>query len=438
MSLSDKMLTEVKRIVGNRSVLLALSGGVDSCVLLHLLIKAGVRVSCAHVEHGIRGESSLADCRFAERLCENCSVPLFVVHLNVPRYAKEHGLGLEEAARCLRYAYLRQVVAEQGIDVLATAHHAGDQAETVLLHILRGTSVSGLIGMKQEECGIVRPLLPFTKEEILQYARDNNITYVTDETNNDIRYTRNFIRHVLLPEMRKVNPSVVSALQRLSVTANAQSEYLLAEAEKVLDERMSGTHLSDISDLHPGLSTEVLSEYLKRCGFVQDISQNDIFRLSELFEKQTGSRVTIGKHLFEKDASGIVLVFGEKISEEIPLHIGMNDTPFGCIEITEADLSEPLSQGKNVQLLDAEKAEKLTVRSRRDADRVRPLGADYDKLLSDVFTDRKVPRGRRDSIPLIVSCGKIVWVAGVCACENAKITNKTRRVVKITLDGLKE
>ena len=428
---------EVKRVVSGRSVLCALSGGMDSVVLLHLLVRCGVRVTAAHVEHGIRGENSLADCAFVEALCTKWGVPLVTAHVDVPAEAKAVGRGIEETARALRYAFLRRQQKALGLDLIATAHHLNDQAETLLIHVLRGASPAGLTGMRPEQNGLVRPLLGFTREQIEAYARENALCWVQDETNADPAYTRNYIRHVVLPQLERVNPQTVSALGRLAKLSAAQNDYILQQADALLDERMTANALRDIRDVHEGLRNAALHAYLVRCG-VTEPGYEAVQRLNDLLGGAVGRRAAIGKVLFERDVQGIRLV-KEQNEGAWPLHLGVNETPLGRFTLKLADVPSSLDLGKCTQVLDAGKAgAALSVRTRRTGDRVQLLGSSGSRLLSDVLTDKKIPRSLRGAVPLVMSGESIVWIAGIAPCRVCAVDAHSTQALVITYEKYAE
>lgn len=427
------MLQEVKRVADGRSVLCALSGGVDSVVLLHLLVRSGVPVAAAHVEHGIRGEQSMRDCAFAEQLCREWGVKLVTAHIDVPAQAKASVRGIEETARALRYAFLRRQREELGLDLIATAHHLNDQAETLLMHMLRGASPSGLTGMRQEQGDLIRPLLGFSRARIEAYAQEHCLSWVQDETNQDPAYTRNFIRHNVLPQLEQVNPQAIFALGRLAKLSAAQNDYVSQQANALLDERMTGTALRDVRDVHEGLRNAALHAYLVRCG-IPEPDYNDVQRLQDLLCGASGRRASVGKALFERDSTGIRPV--QNGEEGVwPLKMGVNETPLGRFTLERTDIPQKLDLGRNVQLLDARKAgTNLFVRTRREGDRVQLLGSGGSRLLSDVMTDKKIPRTVRGAVPLVMSGETIVWIAGIAPCSACAVDAHSTQALKITYE----
>ena len=432
------MREQVARCAGGQSVLCALSGGVDSVVLLHLLLQCGVRVEAAHVEHGIRGESSRRDCRFVQELCGKWGVPLHVIHLDVPAQAAKEGRGIEETARAMRYDFLWKMREARRLETLATAHHLNDQAETVLMHLIRGASPVGLSGMRERDGALIRPLLPFSRAQIEQYAQENHLPHVEDETNADIAYTRNYIRHELIPCMEKLNPRAVEAVGRAAELARRQSDFVRQEALRVLRSRMYGAALADVSDLHPGLRSEVIAQYLRAQG-TPEFSAADIVRIESLLAGGVGRRVSLGKELFERDTNGVRRVIMEPAgSGRWALHSGENETPLGRFTLRTGKVPKNLNLGKYAQVFDADKIRApLFVRTRRDGDRLALLGGGKRKL-SDILIDKKVPRALRDSVPLIVMGEEILWAVGAAPGKTCAVMPESVRALVIEYQPLKE
>jgi len=244
---------------GAGSILVAYSGGADSSALLHIMKAIGdkldITVAAAHVDHMIRGDEAERDREFCEHTCKELGIQLHVLKCDVPAYAKESHMSLEEAARKVRYDFFESLMNEHGYDRTATAHHAGDNAETVLFNLIRGASPDG-IGIPPVRGKYIRPLITLTKQDLLDYCTKNGIGYVTDSTNSDTDYTRNYIRHVLIPECEKLNSSVTDALTRFSILAMADTEYLASEASKIPEDADADT-LRAIPDV-------LLSRFVRR------------------------------------------------------------------------------------------------------------------------------------------------------------------------------
>lgn len=213
----------------NSSVCVALSGGMDSCVLLHIMfsIKDYIpfNLSVCHLNHKLRGDESERDKQFCIELCKKYDIPLFTQDFDVIKYQELIGKSLEDAAREVRYSWFNNLKDENKLDYIVTAHHKNDQAETILFHAIRGTSISGLTGIPEKRDCIVRPLLNVSKKEIEEYAIKHNLEYIIDSSNSDTKYTRNYIRHIVFPELEKINPSFIESLIRIANDSKIDENY---------------------------------------------------------------------------------------------------------------------------------------------------------------------------------------------------------------------
>ncbi len=220
-------------------VLVGLSGGADSTALFTALCECGVRVVAAHVNHGIRGDEAKRDAEFCRSLCQARGVEFCLLEADVPAEAKKSGESIEEAARRIRYAFFERIMLEKDIPLLATAHNADDNAETVILNLTRGSGTRGACGIpacRTVNGGtLVRPLLNVSRAEIEEYCRENGLSYVTDSTNLCDDYTRNRIRHRVIPELKKLNPDFVTAVSRFCASAAEDCEYLDSAARRFLE-----------------------------------------------------------------------------------------------------------------------------------------------------------------------------------------------------------
>ena len=248
-------------------VLCAVSGGADSMCLLALLLTSGrFSVAAAHFEHGIRGEESLRDRAFVEDYCRERSIPCFADRADVPRFAAEEGLGLEEAARLLRYAFLEETAEREGYDWIATAHNADDNAETVLLNLARGAGLSGLRGIPPRRGRIIRPLLGLTRAEIEAFLAESGTPHVEDSTNESDFCSRNRIRHAVVPALRELNPAFEEAVSRTSSLLRRDDDCLEGMADAFIERHYDGESLpaEELLALHEAVSTRVVRKLLPR------------------------------------------------------------------------------------------------------------------------------------------------------------------------------
>ncbi len=249
---------------GTESVLCAVSGGADSVCMLHAVLAyasaRNIRVCAAHYDHGIRGEESVRDACFVASLCERLGVELVSERGDVPRYAKENRLGTEEAARHARYAFLERAADTLGCQLIATAHNADDNAETMIFNLTRGSGAKGLCGIPARRGRLVRPLLHVTREEIEQYLAENGLEHVEDSTNASDDYSRNLIRHSVMPRLHEINPALAAVCIRTSELLRRDEDYFDAAVESFLKTSFDGesVELSAFEDLHEAIASRVV------------------------------------------------------------------------------------------------------------------------------------------------------------------------------------
>lgn len=417
MSGLRKTVTQSMR--GTRRVLLALSGGMDSVVLfhcfLHLRSQGDFFFAAAHMEHGIRGEASLADMRFVEELCKANDVPLYLRQINAPALAKEKRCNLEHLARQERYAFFDELRTRHAFEWIATAHHLGDQAETMLMHMVRGAGLRGLSGMKERAGHVIRPLLGTTRREIAAYAQANKLAWREDATNEDPHYTRNHMRHEVFPHLRQINPSVEQAFGRLAKTSAEDEAFLSALAEEYLQKNKENGGLRLDSSAAPSILRRaillfLLEQQLAEPGF------NDVERIVQGMQRGRNTRLQAGAQHFEI-SYGVLYPQNPAQLGRHPVSPGRQTLPCGAtLTLQTCQVCGTPNRGSNVQLFCSSILERpLAIRYPKDGDRMRPLGLHGSKLLSDIFTDAHIPRPLRSQIPLLVDeqSGEILWALGV-------------------------
>lgn len=423
-------------------VLVALSGGADSTALLlrlaELLKENGIAgLYAAHLHHGIRGESAERDLAFCEELCKKIGVPILTERADAPAYAKEHGLTLEQAARELRYDFLERARVQLGADVIAVAHHKSDQAETVLMHLLRGCGLPGLTGMRAKSGRIVRPMLDSTRAEILAYLAERKQPFCEDETNAQNEAFRNRVRNELIPALEAVQPNVSEALCKTAVLCAEDEAYLQQLSEEAEREILLGEGLKrkELSLLPLPLSARILKRRVYALD--EDVSEADVRRVLALATAKTGTVIELsgGFHAWTDADALYIGSYPALAAFEMPfVRCGITATPVGTI-LSErvAEYREPASA--NEAYLDEDALpDDLIVRTRRNGDRFWPLGAPGAKKLKDVLIDKKIPREQRD-IPLLCAGNEVYFAAGLALSERAKVRPETRSILHITFTG---
>lgn len=401
-------------------VLVALSGGADSVALLLELITLQrngriSRVEAAHLHHGIRAEAD-ADADFVRALCERLSVPLVTERADVPAAAKRDGLSLETAARRIRYAFLERVRTSRALDCIALGHHRDDQAETLLLHLLRGSGTDGLAGMRLRSGVCIRPLLFTSKAEILSYLSGRGQDYCTDATNFETDATRNRIRLNVMPVLETINPAAKTALSEAAAHVAEDAAFLNEMKERA--ERECGADREKLSALPRPIRLRVLRDMLP----YTDFTAADLTRLDALLSGQTGDTATLKNGVVAwLDAKELRIGVPKGGDFCLPLpDEGTVRLTHGTLSVERVERAVIPCRGTDAYI-DADRLTgTATVRTPRKGDRFTPLGMRGTKLLSDYLTDRKVPRFERD-VPVVYDEAGIVFVAGHTVDERMRV-----------------
>ena len=446
------------------TVLVAVSGGRDSVCLLHYLARLGTArgfsVAAAHLDHGQR-PTAARDVAFVQSLCRTLDVPCHVGRADVPALARELGVGVEEAGRRARYEFLERTADEIGAARIATAHHAGDQAETVLLHLLRGAGTRGLRGIPPVRGRIVRPLLQTTRAEIEAYLEAQGQPYCRDATNEDTDYSRNRIRHKVMPELKAVNTGAVHHMMQSAQMLRELSDYLEEEtrraAERVCSDNPDACVIDAVlfSEYPVLLIREVLLGALQKvAGSSRDIGSVHVEELCTLYTRQVGrviclpygvraERVYEGIRLYrEAPAADMeresIEITGEMLSraekEEVVLalpdgrlHLRIRDFSGNMQEIPKKTYTKWFDYGKIKS--------GLRLRRRESGDYLKIDAAGHTKKLKEYFVNEKIPAAKRDAIWLLATGSEILWVAGGRIGAGCKVGENTEKILEVRLSG---
>ena len=440
----NKLLKEIKKYLppGAR-VVVACSGGADSVALAdavwQLRDECGYKIAVMHVEHGLRGEEALRDAAFTEKFCAERRLAFTCRHVQAGAYAKAEGLSVEDAARKLRYRELWQYVDELGANFLLTAHHAGDQAETVLMQLLRGSGTAGLGGMQVQAGRLMRPLLFVQRSEIEAYCRRRNLNFCHDSTNDDVRYTRNRIRKELLPYLQQqFNPQLVTALGQTAQLAAMDNAFACYYAQKFYGEHVAANgNLQECGAEKLPAEFEAVSTRVIRLmweqkavpgselGFehikaVLRLLQNGSSGKAVMLPGKTAAAYSYGKLYIGARADIEKLLNGEGNSgafditfatESIADGVKINLPEGGELQFSIADTQQPVSKTQAVVPLELA-GEAVCIHTRRDGDRFYPYGSTGSKKLKDYFIDNKVPRAERDGKLLVTAGSNVLWLIG--------------------------
>lgn len=404
-------------------VLVAVSGGADSTALLCFFCEVRdmypLTLSCAHVEHGIRGEASWRDMEFVRDLCGRLGVPFYGAHVDAPGHAR--GCGLEDAARTLRYDSLQKTAKKIGADCIALAHHRGDQAETVLLHAARGSDLRGLCAMRMRRGNLIRPLLMQTSEELRAYLASIGQPWREDESNRCEEYARNRIRLRVMPELERTCPGAQAALARLARAAQRDEDYFERQIEALplrVIPLVNGAALerAQLQELHEALLGRVLVKLAKEAGMpAPEAAQVDsLVRLLNDGEAcvnlNGGGRARIGRHY-------LCMTWEDAPVQDTPLaQEGITDTPFGVFHVRDAQEGET-GDGLGSQAIPLRLLENARVTSRLNGDAFVPFGKNRPVKLKKLMIDAGIERAMRKSMPVLRGPSGILWAVGLRPAE---------------------
>lgn len=444
---SNNMLAE------GDAVCAGVSGGADSVCLLLVLkdleSRFGLKVSAFHVNHGLRGAESDRDEAFTRNLCERLGVPLYVFHEDVRALAEKEHISEEEAGRNVRKKAAEEAMHLAGAGITALAHNKNDCAETLLFNLARGTSLTGMAAIAPSAGSFIRPLLCFTRAEIEEELKRRGQDFCTDSTNLTDAYTRNRIRRHILPLLEaEVNEKTVehlfSAAEDLRFAADFLQEKIREKTEQYVKYPSAGTaEVEDgLADEPPYLACGVLAEALKTLsGSAKDIGRVHLNGLLGLFNAQTGKRLSLPCGLTGQKSYGSVRIAKteEKPPEEaVILNTAGETHAFGLVFTAEIihfeNFTEKLTEKTYTKWLDYDTIiGNIVIRTRRKGDTLTVNAQGGRQKLSDYLINEKVPVSERDSLPLLADDRQVVWVTGMRISENCKVTDMTRRVLKITI-----
>lgn len=487
----QKKIEELHMIATGDRVLVGVSGGADSvCLLLilqELCHEMDFSVEAVHVEHGIRGAESQQDADFVENLCQRLQVPLHTIPVDVPSYCSDTGMGLEEAARELRYKAFVQLAWEQNAKI-ALAHHMEDNAETMLFQLLRGSSLTGLCGMqpiRRDDSGVtyIRPLLHIHREDIECYLQSCGQEYRVDSTNAELDYSRNYIRNIILPELRMVNAQAVAHMNTTAGQLADIRDFLAQETEKAWQQVIENSqqdndknntsitetaarcltlNISKFELLHPALQKEVLYKAIAyMMGGRKDVAMVHVVDVLALCRNQSGKQIHLaGGLIAQKEYQQ--LKFSYKKEEELnknediltqkgnDIYVLSEMLAQSPLEIFLNENGEKLSicvfphNGKNAEIpqkpytkwMDYDKIkEGFCIRTRRSGDVFIGDSQGHRKKLKQYMIDEKIPVSKRDEMWLLAQDNTVLWLIGGRMSEHIKVTANTKNIIEITYDG---
>jgi len=433
------IIEEIKKYIeSGDKVVAAVSGGVDSMVMLHALEQAkettNFDLSVITVEHGIRGQESKNDAAFVADYCFKHNINCKVENVDVPKMAKDDKQTIEEAARNLRYGVFDKYSKDNKIFI---AHHASDQVETILMHIFRGSGINGATGIKSRD-NIIRPFLNVTKADILEYTKKNKIKYVVDSTNDDISYTRNYLRKEIIAKIEKIYPNFETNIIKFATICKEYEDII---SEMIKNEWFSAKNnqifVSNDAFLQNNLvSNKVINIAYNKCGEYSDLEKKHVDLIIELFNYgKTGSSLNAPHGVVvEKRSDGLYFYKGGKPENNQQLFT-IGKVNFGGIKIASKFCEKTDVVFGDGQYVDYEKIPaNATWRYREPGDMFEKLGSYGRKKLNDYFTDKKFSKNERDNLPVLASGNNIFIVLGKDISNLVKIDSNTEKIEKIFIE----
>ena len=442
----QKFIEQHRLLAPHDHVLLGVSGGVDSVVLLHLLRQAGYSVGVAHCNFALRGGESDGDECFVRELCASGKLPLFARRFDTREYAAAQGVSIQMAARTLRYEWFEQLALEHGFSKVAVAHNLNDDVETFFLNLARGTGLQGLAGMAPVQGRVVRPLLFATREEVERCAMQHHLCYREDSSNSSTKYARNFIRHCILPECAKLNPSFLHTMQRNMARLRGARQAMGGMVDEVRRHSCTardGTLRIRIDALPAAQRSVWLHALLREYGFAGDVVE----RIAQSLEGASGKTFHSLTHTLVKDrdcliavprsagaAQGSVSISQEEVERGVQLPLAAG----GALQLRVAGRGEvDFSLGNHVAFLRYDALQlPLTLRPWRRGDVFTPLGMTGKKKLSDFFVDAKLSLPEKAAQLLLCSAsGHVAWVLGRRLDNRFRVTPEAQKILRAELLG---
>ncbi|MCL5267654.1 MAG: tRNA lysidine(34) synthetase TilS [Bacteroidetes bacterium] len=444
----ESFIRKYQLVSENDKIIVGVSGGIDSVVLLDLLMELRgsyrLDISVAHINHQLRGDESDQDQKFVEKLAEDYGIECFVHVADVKAFMVEHKASLQVGAREIRYKFFETVKILKNFTKIATAHNANDNAETVLLNLLRGSGANGLAGIPIVRNDIIRPLLFAERNEIEQYAKLKSLKYREDSSNLKDYYTRNFIRHSLLPQIQeRINPGAIGTLNRtaaifqeLETFVNNETKVIYANLAKNFDGEKLVLDIFKLRNSLLFLQENIIMTALK--DFVMgEVDYAKVHAVMDLLDSETGSSIELGNGVVVyKDRRNLVFIRNPKEPAEFIAEI-LRGKKYEFEEfylrsevVERSDVHFSLSPV--VEFVDADLVgEVLTLRTWHAGDWFIPLGLKGHKKISDFLIDSKIPIYQKNNVLVLTNRDNVIWVCGLRVDDRFRMTERTRRILKL-------
>jgi len=431
-----KFINERNLCQKDDNILVTVSGGVDSVVLLDLLYRNNYKLSVAHCNFNLRGEESDADEQLVKKISEKHDIPFFVKKFNTKEFAREHQISTQMAARELRYQWFEDLRQQESFDCIATAHHLNDSVETILFNLAKGTGIEGLKGIPYQNGYVIRPLLFADKTEIIDYAKEKSLEFREDSSNKLLKYHRNFIRRNIIPRLEEINPSfnktIGKTLMRIEGTDRFIKNWLKIEKQNYFNRKGADIFIEK-AFIRDNNEPVILHEIIKPYGFSFDQS----LLIFNQLDNRAGALFHSNEFILNIDRDHLII--SEKKQDENFYFIQKEDKVIQAdgitlkLEVREREKID-INYIKGCEFFDLKKISyPLLLRPWNEGDWFIPLGMKGKKKLSDFMIDKKIPLNLKNRIMVLVSGESILWIVGYQIDDRFKIQNSTREVLKINL-----
>lgn len=452
MSLFNQFIKNIQQqylFQKNDYLLLAVSGGADSVALCELCFQAGFHFQIAHCNFQLRGEESVRDEKFVEKLAEKYSTKVFVKGFDTKAYAEEKRISIQVAARELRYAWFEELLDNRKLSTsspplptwLLTAHHANDNIETLLMNFFKGTGIKGLQGILPKQGKIIRPLLFAKREEIELFNRENKLDFVEDSSNTSDKYTRNYFRHQLIPSVEKVFPktedNLIKNIARFSEIEILYQQSIDQHKKKLLEQKGNETHIPVLKLLKSKPLKTIVYEIIKDFSFTSH--QTD--EVVNLLKSESGKYISSISHKIIKNRNWLIIasvntlqanhVLIHESDHKVDFELGALKLKMNHYEINQTSNIKRQTSEMTATLDAANITFPLLLRKWKQGDYFYPLGMQKKKKLSRFFIDQKISVADKEKIWLIESNKRIVWIIGKRIDDRFKITDKTKKILTI-------
>ncbi len=411
----------------DKKIGLAVSGGMDSMAMLYCYRAVGQEIIVVNIEHGIRGESSIKDSMFVKEYCQKNGIEYLGFSIDVPNFAKKQGESVETAARRLRYQIFDKLLSEKKVDKIALAHHADDNAETVLMRIFRGTGIKGLRGIIDRD-GYIHPLIKYTRGEIERFVIENNIPYVNDETNYESDYTRNFIRNNVIPIIKTRYPEVVIAIERLSENAKETEDYLISKVKDSIILTDKQCVIKDFFTMETLLCKYASREAFFCLGIMQDIENRHIESILELKYKENNTSIDMPYNTRAIKHGQNLIITKTCESEEFYEAFEANKEYVYKNNVYRFVNGDKLVKGISFDINKI--PDGAVIRTRKSGDIFKSANG-RTKLLSDYLNEKKMSLTEKENILVLAKEENILAVLGYDTSDRIKIDDDTKKIIHI-------